>query len=57
MRKIPLCIKVSFKNKQFLRQLSKEKNRSVSNIVELCLTDLYKQYTNRNNCNEDTTTK
>ena len=53
MRKLPLCIKVSFKNKQFIRQLSKEKNRSVSNIVDTCLSDLYKQYQERNACNEN----
>ena len=57
MRKLPLCIKVSFKNSQFVRQLSKEKNRSVSNIIDTCLSDLYRQYQERNANNENTSSE
>jgi hypothetical protein len=48
-----LCVKVSETNKSFLKQLSVEKQRSVSNIIDITVNDLRVMY-ERNKDNEYT---
>ena len=45
--KLILCVKVTPENKDFLKQLSAEKNRSVSNIVDRTISDLKQVYERR----------
>lgn len=44
-----LCVKVSPENKSFLKQLSLEKSRSVSSIINLTINDMKKVYESKYN--------
>jgi len=55
VRKSQLCIKVKRENREFLKRLSEEKNRSVSNILDITITDLLNKYHERNKDNEKIT--
>lgn len=46
-----LCVKVTNENKDFLKHLSVEKQRSVSNIVDLTIHDLRQMYERKKNEN------
>lgn len=49
-----LCCKVTPENKDFLKKLSIEKNRSVSSLIDITITDMLKHYNKYESVNENT---